>query len=291
MEGTLGWRSAQFRIKELTDGTVVAITSQPDSNNNNAQDIAWCCNFNSDWIHKLQLFQKDESNEYQKIAELPNENSPDNDDTPQSLGKAGEDIYGVRIDENSVKVVTFQQTDPLYVFDITDRDNPIFSGELADSGFSAYLHTFDDLILGVGYDANEWGNRLGMKVELYKSDATTADGIVSLDEYSFGTYANTPVEYDHHAFTSLDISDNKIRIAIPASVSNNSEENDYSGLLLFSLDKDNEALSFDGKVINTIDYHWSSWSDRAVIQHSEQGSVVHYIHLGKVISELWPDNE
>ena len=285
IDGTLGWRSAQFRIKELIDGTVVAITSKPDVESENVNE-PWCCWFNPNWIHKLQLFQKDENQDYKKIAELPNETQPDNDDTPQSLGKAGEDIYGVRIDENSVKIVTFQQTDPLYVFDITDRNNPAYTGEFADSGFSAYLHTFDDLIFGVGYDADEWGNREGLKVELYKSDSTSEDGIVSLKEYSFGTSASTPVEYDHHAFTSLAISTNETRIAIPTTVYDNYELA-YTGLLLFTLDTEKESLSFDGTIKNTGTNRWSSWSDRSVIQHSEKGDVVHYIHRGEVTSKLW----
>lgn len=285
VEGTLGWRSAEFRIKELTDGTVVLITSKPE----NEESQSWCCWFNNNWIHKLQLFQKDGNQDYQKIAELPNESQPDNDDTPQSLGKAGEDIYGVRIDENSVKVVTFQQTDPLYVFDISDRNNPIFSGELADTGFSAYLHSFDDLILGIGFDANENGNSQGLKVELYKADSSEENGIISITEHVFGTSANTPVNSNHHAFTSLDISDDKTRISIPATVYEDYQWS-YTGLLLFSLDKANETLTFDGKVTTNQSSDWlsrSSWTDRSVIQHSEEGSVVHYIHNGEVTSTAW----
>ena len=293
IDGTLGWRSAQFRIKELNDGTVVALTSKPET-----ESTSWCCWFTPDWVHKLQLFQKDDTQEYRKIAELPNEAQPDNDDTPQSLGKAGEDIYGVRIDENSVKVVTFQQTDPLYVFDITDRHNLAYAGELADSGFSSYLHSFGDLILGIGFNADENGRRQGLKVELYEADSTVAEGIVSVKEHSFGAYASTPAESNHHAFTSSDISDSETRIAIPATVYEGSSawerELDYTGLLLFTLDKNKGTLDFDGTIKATKKNQWgmsSSWSDRSVIQHSTQGVAVHYIHLGEVISERWEDVE
>jgi hypothetical protein len=286
LDGTLGWRSAQFRLKELNDGTVVSVTSKNDN-----EDTQWCCFFGNEWTHKLQLFQKDEDQHYAMIAELPNESQPENDNSPLSLGKAGEDIYGVRIDENSVKVVTFQRTDPLYNFDISDRANPKPNGELEDSGFSAYLHNFGELTLGVGYNADEFGRRQGLKVELYKTDAHVENGIISLDEHSFGTGASTPLEWDHHAFTSLDINDNDTRIAIPTDIYENYNW-DYTGLLLFSLDKDNETLNFDGSIKTNLTNNWgwaSSWSDRSVIQHNEQGDAVHYIHLGHVISKRWDD--
>lgn len=285
IDGTLGWRSAEFRIKELADGTVVTVTSKPEY----AETENWCCFFNRNWEHKLQLFQKDETENYAKIAELPNELQPDNDDTPQSLGKEGEDIYGVRIDENSVKVVTFRQTDPLYVFDITDRTAPTYSGELADTGFSAYLHTFDELILGIGFDANEWGNRKGLKVELYKADSAVDAGIVTLDEYIFGDYAYTPVDSDYHAFSSLAVNDITTRIAFPAIIYSDEEEN-YSGLMLFTLDNETQSLTFN-RTIKADSYNrWYS-NDRSVIQHSEAGDVVHYITDGEVISELWDEVE
>jgi len=110
-----------------------------------------------------------------------------------------------------------------------------------------------------------------------------------LKEHSFGNMAYTPIERDYHAFTSLDINANETRIAIPATVYENNTW-DYTGLLLFTLDKNSETLSFDGTLKASMTDSWSgasSWSDRAVIQHSEAGDVVHYIHLGEVISTRW----
>lgn len=277
LAGSLGWRSAEFRIKELNDGTVVTVTSE-----NNPSDNFWCCNNNA--THKLQLFNKSTSalgSDYQQVAELPNETYPDLDNTPLSLGKAGEEIYGVRIDEQTVKVVTFLQTDPLYIFDITDRKNPSAIGELEQDGFSAYLHNFADLTLGIGFDANEWGQRKGLKVELYES----AEHVQSLEQIIIGEHANTPVEYDHHAFASLAIGDTgSYRIAFPATIYG--QDYDYqqdTGLLLFTLDTQAKTLTHDGTL--QAENSGSNWQDRAVIQ----GDAVHYVHQGKIYSSLWAD--
>ena len=52
-------------------------------------------------------------------------------------------------------MVTFRQTDPLYVIDLADPTNPVVTGELKIPGYSAYLHPVGDgLLLGVGQDAD-----------------------------------------------------------------------------------------------------------------------------------------
>jgi len=276
LAGSLGWRSAEFRLKELSDGTVVTVTTQ-----HNATGDFWCCSSNA--IHKLQLFQKevnDTGSGYRKIAELPNATYPDADDTPLSLGKAGEEIYGVRIDENTAKIVTFEQTDPLYLFNISDRDNPMAIGELQQDGVSVYLHNFADLTLGIGYDADESGQRKGLKVELYQGEGS----VQSLQAIILGDYANTPVEYDHHAFTALQTGEtDSYRIAFPAQIYGQNYKQQYTGLLLFTLDTAAKTLLHNGTIKAANSY--SSWQDRAVIQ----GEAVHYVHQGRIYSSLWSD--
>ncbi|MDA7747276.1 beta-propeller domain-containing protein, partial [Psychromonas sp.] len=278
VDGTLGWDTPEFRIKELDDGTVVLLTSQNETISN-WWGVWWN---NTNTVNKLRLFQKiatDDGEEYQQIAELPNADAPEQDDSPLSLGKQGEQIYGVRIDENTVKVVTFRQTDPLYIFDISDRKNPQSLGELQEDGVSVYLHNFADLTLGVGYDANESGNRLGLKVELYDQQET----LQSIQQYVFGDYASTPVDYDYHAFTSVAVDDNEdlFKIAIPATIYENNYQDYYSGLLLFTLNNVDKTLIHNGTIKAQGDR--SSWQDRSVIQ----GDAVHYLHNGKIYSSLW----
>src|SRR5262249_12398299 len=68
------------------------------------------------------------------------------------LGR-GERVYAVRFLGPVGYVVTFRQTDPLYVLDLRDPARPRVTGELELTGFSAYLHPLaGNRLLGVGQE-------------------------------------------------------------------------------------------------------------------------------------------
>lgn len=116
----------------------------------------------------------------------------------------GETIKSVRFTGDTGYVVTFEQTDPLFVIDLSDPAKPEIVGELKIPGFSTYLHPVDDgLVLGVGEDGNESGTNGGLKLSLFDvSDPqkpTEADKItVNLPE---GHYAwlQSEAYYTHKA--------------------------------------------------------------------------------------------
>jgi hypothetical protein len=79
-----------------------------------------------------------------------------------------ETIRAVRYFGDLAVVVTFRQTDPLYVLDLADPAAPTLLGELKVPGFSTYLHPVgDDLLLGVGQEADESGAVTGMQLSLF----------------------------------------------------------------------------------------------------------------------------
>jgi uncharacterized secreted protein with C-terminal beta-propeller domain len=68
----------------------------------------------------------------------------------KNLGKT-ERIYSVRFMANRGYVVTFRQTDPFYVLDLTNPNSPQLKGELKIPGYSSYLHPIsEELVLGIG---------------------------------------------------------------------------------------------------------------------------------------------
>lgn len=80
----------------------------------------------------------------------------------------GETIQSVRFVGNMAYVVTFRQTDPLFVIDLSDPTKPTVKGELKIPGFSEYLHPIaDGLLVGVGYDGTESGTNGDCKVSLF----------------------------------------------------------------------------------------------------------------------------
>ena len=80
----------------------------------------------------------------------------------------GERVQSVRFVGEVGYVVTFRQIDPFYTIDLADPANPVILGELKIPGFSSYLHPIsDDLVLGVGSDADDSGRVTGAKVSLF----------------------------------------------------------------------------------------------------------------------------
>ena len=114
------------------------------------------------------------------------------------LGK-GERIYSVRFIDETAYIVTFRQTDPLYTVDLSDPTNPEVLGELKILGYSAYLHPLgDDLLLGIGQDADEQGRTKGTQVSIFDvSDLRNPERIAQL---TLAKGSNSQVEYDHRAF-------------------------------------------------------------------------------------------
>jgi inhibitor of cysteine peptidase len=67
----------------------------------------------------------------------------------------GERIYATRFMGDRLYLVTFMQTDPFFVVDLSDPVHPALAGELKLPGFSNYLHPYDAThIIGVGKTAN-----------------------------------------------------------------------------------------------------------------------------------------
>jgi hypothetical protein len=112
------------------------------------------------------------------------------------LGR-GERIYAVRFIGTTGYVVTFRQTDPLYVIDISDPTSPTVAGELKILGYSAYLHPVaDGLLVGIGQDADERGRTEGTQFSLF--DVSDPSNPERIDQITFeGGYSQA--EWDHHA--------------------------------------------------------------------------------------------
>ncbi|MCL2781416.1 MAG: beta-propeller domain-containing protein, partial [Actinomycetia bacterium] len=83
------------------------------------------------------------------------------------LGR-GQRLYAVRFTGPRGYVVTFRQTDPLYVLDLSDPRAPKLAGELHITGYSDYLYDAgDNRLIGVGQEADRDGRATGMQVSLF----------------------------------------------------------------------------------------------------------------------------
>lgn len=112
------------------------------------------------------------------------------------LGRT-ERIYAVRFVGDLGYVVTFRQTDPLYVIDLRAPTSPQLVGELKIPGYSSYLQPIGaGRLLGIGQDATDGGRVQGTQLSLF--DVSNPRNPTRLATYRIG--GTSQAEYDHHAF-------------------------------------------------------------------------------------------
>jgi uncharacterized secreted protein with C-terminal beta-propeller domain len=115
----------------------------------------------------------------------------------EGLGR-GERVYSVRFVGPTAYVVTYWQTDPLYVVDLRDPANPAALGELKLTGYSAYLHPAGDgRLIGVGQGASAGGRVLGTQVSLFDVRDPSKPDLLARYQLNGG---HSEAEVDPHAF-------------------------------------------------------------------------------------------
>ncbi|MCP8320637.1 MAG: beta-propeller domain-containing protein, partial [archaeon] len=132
----------------------------------------------------------------------------------------GERIYSARFMGERCYLVTFRQVDPFFVIDLYNPAEPKVLGYLKISGFSGYLHPYDENhIIGVGIEEN--------KVKLSLFDVTNV--IAPIEKAKFvvpSDWSSTPVLYDHKAFL---FDKSKQLLALPVSIWSNMNNYEYNG--------------------------------------------------------------
>ena len=117
----------------------------------------------------------------------------------------GENFHSARFMGNRCYLVTFQNTDPLFVINLTDPTSPTILGNLTIPGYSDYLHPYDEThLIGVGKNTveAEEGNFAwyqGIKISLF--DVSNVTNPVQEASYVIGDRgSDTPVLTDPKAF-------------------------------------------------------------------------------------------
>lgn len=170
----------------------------------------------------------------------------------ENLAK-GERIYSARFMQNRAYLVTFKQTDPLFVIDLKDAKHPKVLGQLKVPGFSSYLHPYDETtLIGLGKETeeNSTGGVItkGLKLSLF--DVSDVSKPKEIDKYILGSAGSDSLALnDHKAFL---FSREKNLLAIPVTLNNNLNNNIMSfqelsnGAVVFSIDKNGFKLK--GKI-------------------------------------------
>jgi hypothetical protein len=184
-------------------------------------------------------------------------------------------------------LVTFERTDPLYVVDLSEQENPVIAGELEVTGFSDFLHPVnDDLLLGLGQDENGL-----VKLELF--NVASIENPVSLTALSIGegsSWVHSPARYNRHAFTYQQVNENQDRFTVPVTLSSNTaagyaQENRLYMFNLFNKDVSYSASIMNSGFISGGSNNWWSNNDRQ--RSFIHNSTVFYVNDQNVIPSFW----
>jgi inhibitor of cysteine peptidase len=115
----------------------------------------------------------------------------------------GERIYSARFMGERGYLVTFKQVDPLFVIDLSNPRHPEELGYLKVTGFSDYLHPYDEThIIGIGKETTDAGTFAwyqGVKISLF--DVTDVSNPREISKLEIGDRgSDSPVLWDHKAF-------------------------------------------------------------------------------------------
>lgn len=138
------------------------------------------------------------------------------DDTLNPVGSVDklardERIYSARFMGDRAYFVTYRETDPVFLVDVTDPQKPVVKDKLKIPGFSDYLHPFgESLLLGIGSNVTSKGN---MQVKLSMFDISS-DTAVSEKHKTLLEKETYSIAGENHKAVLVDTERNRIGLCI-----------------------------------------------------------------------------
>lgn len=103
----------------------------------------------------------------------------------EGLGKPNESIRSVRFQGDQAFIVTFLNTDPLYIIDLSNPALPTILDDIELPGFDTYQHIWgENQLIGLGFAATDEGQITGMKLTAYD---TTVGSASEKQTYTFNS--------------------------------------------------------------------------------------------------------
>ncbi|GLB60695.1 beta-propeller domain-containing protein [Cytobacillus sp. NCCP-133] len=218
------------------------------------------------------------------------------DENLKQIGKLedlakGERIYSARFMNDRIYMVTFKETDPLFVIDGSNSEKPVVLGELKIPGFSNYLHPLDENhLIGFGHNTKVMsgkgeGNQPiitteGVKISLFDVRDTT-NPIEKNTEIIGGRGTYTPLNHDHKA---LLVHKEKNVFAFPITVYQNAKgsqfesQYEFQGAYVYKID------ARDGIQLQTKITH----QDENAIYEEWENTIERLIYIGDQIYSISP---
>ncbi|MGI2327837.1 beta-propeller domain-containing protein [Planococcus sp. YIM B11945] len=178
----------------------------------------------------------------------------------------GERIYSARFMGDKAYLVTFKETDPLFVIDVSAPSAPKVLGELKIPGFSNYLHPLgEDHLIGFGYDTKlepvkGQEPRVvtgGMKISLF--DVSDFAKPVEKDtEIIGGPGTYSALQYDHKAlFTHTEKNLYGFPVSLFRETGGDYVEFEAEGAMIYSITS--EGIEEAGNLLNEANAEFENW--------------------------------
>ena len=216
----------------------------------------------------------------QTVATLPNSTRS------ATIGKPGEQVYAVRFLGDRAYVVTFRRTDPLYVLDLSNPADPKTVGELEVAGFSEYLFPLaNNLLLGVGRDADTAGRVTGLKVALFdvaNPALPTQRASVSLGS----TGSSSALDFSRHGL-NMRVVGGVARIGLPAVLTGTPYASGVHGLQKLEVDTAARTLRLLSMVGQASAAYNTVFAPLWLERSAQIGDTVYYLAGGTLTGYGW----
>ncbi len=305
ISGHLGWNSRKqaFRMGEHEGVLKVATSKGNEWDETSSTSVS-------------VLKESSDRNNLKEISSLHN------------LGKPGERLFAARFIGTRGYLVTFKQTDPLYVLNFKDPEHPEILGELEVQGYSDYLHPIgENYLLGIGKHAipgNEGDTAFFQGVKLSLFDVSNANNLREIKSIIIGKRGTeSAVLQDHHALAWLPSEKgNSATLSIPIQLNDREQTQNnpflinadpasyyyewtHTGLYTFNISTDTPDIKLLGKLLtdkaleNCNEFGLGLDTQNSCFQGQQtyndraviQGNSVHYFHNNSVFSSAITDLE
>ena len=214
----------------------------------------------------------------------------------------GEKMYSTRFIGNKAYMVTYKNTDPLYVIDLSNPSNPTVLGKLKIPGYSTYLHPYDENhLIGIGMQTEEKVYRnssgkitstrtviTGMKMALF--DVSNVNNPIQISQTIIGDSRTTSAILTNHK--ALLFSAEKGIIAIPVNNYPSDFEIEISSSNVSSMVNAyttyNTSYTSEGYFVYSINLT-DGFKLKGVINHEKTASKKYYnsYNIGKLLRGMW----